>query len=143
MNADINQQTGAVADQGAVVGAASGEQTNIGGTHTHQAPASEHRVLQQVFVRPERPEAERAETIMPVDDRTSERLDRIYQELGNLRGEMGLVKGDIAAVRSQVNQIEHQLTRRNEPTNLNWTIIAIAMLLAAVISLGTYYIGVR
>jgi hypothetical protein len=68
------------------------------------------------------------------DDRTNDRLDRIVSELG-------LMRGEVSEVRGRLVRVEAQLERR-EPTPLNITYLAIALVLALLIGLGTYWLGV-
>lgn len=68
------------------------------------------------------------------DERTNERLDRIVSELG-------LMRGEVSEVRGRLVRVEAQLERR-EATPLNMTYLAVALVLALLIGLGTYWLGV-
>jgi hypothetical protein len=74
-----------------------------------------------------------ADTVLS-DDRTNDRLDRIVSELG-------LMRGEVSEVRGRLMRVEAQLERRDEMP-LNTTYIAIALVLALLIGLGTYWLGV-
>lgn len=73
-------------------------------------------------------------TNIVTDDRVNERLDRIVSELG-------LMRGEVSEVRGRLVRVEAQLERR-EAMPLNWNYLAIALVLAALIGLGTYWLGV-